>query len=659
MLELRVRFNMDEVHEKWPRARANLLLVRPKRRGVEGTPEHRSMEPPIIADEAHLVAADLLALGASRAEEGAKAPAPTAAPQQSIGLAGPVAAQMASLEAMIGTVPAGMQIAWRPVLVPTPNLGLVQLAGMPGSPQLPQLSPAQHAAAVASPGVAASAEGQGAAATSADANGETSGAADLLSAYPPAPSPAVAQPRLAAPNGAKGEVVRAESSAAPQEPGVVVQHGLLGAVLGAPALLRLPAALGLPGSSCRRGAHGKQGWTREEDQQILQHVQTTGPKWSSIAEALPGRTDDAVRNRYLRLVKKATRKGVGQDGFTQAYLADCASIKNGDMWTAEEDAAIMDGVMRIGQKWQQISDMLPGRSANAVRNRYLRCEGVQGVPTAGGLVGVAGLPAAGVLVGVAGQQQPGLDKSADGTLVLTPQGVISVSELQAASLNAILSAMQTAWQNAAVLNVAGQQAPAAAQQSTGLTAVQAAGLQALQKQQAAGLNALQAAGLNALQQAGLQALQAAGLQSLQVAGLNAVQQAGLQALQAQAALQVSGGLGLAVNVNGLGLAGLAGLGTAGLHMAGQNALGLNAVQLAGLQALQAHGLAQMLSAATGAAAGVPTGLALAPQLLGPAAVDTVGVSVPLSPTAVSAGGLALSLGLASPALAAAPEHLAT
>ena len=613
----------------------------------------------MIADEAHLVAADLLALGASRAEEGAKAPAPTAAPQQSIGLAGPVAAQMASLEAMIGTVPAGMQIAWRPVLVPTPNLGLVQLAGMPGSPQLPQLSPAQHAAAVASPGVAASAEGQGAAATSADANGETSGAADLLSAYPPAPSPAVAQPRLAAPNGAKGEVVRAESSAAPQEPGVVVQHGLLGAVLGAPALLRLPAALGLPGSSCRRGAHGKQGWTREEDQQILQHVQTTGPKWSSIAEALPGRTDDAVRNRYLRLVKKATRKGVGQDGFTQAYLADCASIKNGDMWTAEEDAAIMDGVMRIGQKWQQISDMLPGRSANAVRNRYLRCEGVQGVPTAGGLVGVAGLPAAGVLVGVAGQQQPGLDKSADGTLVLTPQGVISVSELQAASLNAILSAMQTAWQNAAVLNVAGQQAPAAAQQSTGLTAVQAAGLQALQKQQAAGLNALQAAGLNALQQAGLQALQAAGLQSLQVAGLNAVQQAGLQALQAQAALQVSGGLGLAVNVNGLGLAGLAGLGTAGLHMAGQNALGLNAVQLAGLQALQAHGLAQMLSAATGAAAGVPTGLALAPQLLGPAAVDTVGVSVPLSPTAVSAGGLALSLGLASPALAAAPEHLAT
>ena len=110
------------------------------------------------------------------------------------------------------------------------------------------------------------------------------------------------------------------------------------------------------------GAHGKQGWTREEDQQILHHVQMTGQKWSAIAEALPGRTDDAVRNRYLRLMKKATRKGVGQDGLTSAHLADCASVKNGDMWTAEEDATIMDGVMRIGQKWQQISELLPGRS---------------------------------------------------------------------------------------------------------------------------------------------------------------------------------------------------------------------------------------------------------------------------------------------------------
>ena len=43
------------------------------------------------------------------------------------------------------------------------------------------------------------------------------------------------------------------------------------------------------------------------------------------------------------------------------------------MWTAEEDSAIMDAVLRCGQKWQTISECLPGRSANAVRNRFLRC----------------------------------------------------------------------------------------------------------------------------------------------------------------------------------------------------------------------------------------------------------------------------------------------
>jgi hypothetical protein len=43
------------------------------------------------------------------------------------------------------------------------------------------------------------------------------------------------------------------------------------------------------------------------------------------------------------------------------------------MWTAEEDAHIMHSVMQFGQKWGEISSSLPGRSSNAVRNRFLRC----------------------------------------------------------------------------------------------------------------------------------------------------------------------------------------------------------------------------------------------------------------------------------------------
>ena len=116
---------------------------------------------------------------------------------------------------------------------------------------------------------------------------------------------------------------------------------------------------------------GKHGWTREEDETIVRMVQITGLKWSRIAAVLPGRTDDAVRNRYLRLQrKKAHQPGAP---VTQDDLAECEAAKKGDMWTLEEDTAIMDGVARLGLKWQQIATALPGRSANAVRNRYLRC----------------------------------------------------------------------------------------------------------------------------------------------------------------------------------------------------------------------------------------------------------------------------------------------
>ena len=48
----------------------------------------------------------------------------------------------------------------------------------------------------------------------------------------------------------------------------------------------------------------KQGWTKEEDHKIVQLVQMTGQKWAVISALLPGRTDDAVRNRYLRLQRK-------------------------------------------------------------------------------------------------------------------------------------------------------------------------------------------------------------------------------------------------------------------------------------------------------------------------------------------------------------------
>ena len=133
----------------------------------------------------------------------------------------------------------------------------------------------------------------------------------------------------------------------------------------------------------RAGGEGKQGWTREEDETIVAMVLAEGQKWSRIAAVLPDRTDDAVRNRYLRLQRKTaaaqTAELLGAWGgaagavVTSAALQASEVAKKGDMWSPEEDATIRDGVHMHGQKWQLIALQLPGRSANAVRNRYLRC----------------------------------------------------------------------------------------------------------------------------------------------------------------------------------------------------------------------------------------------------------------------------------------------
>ena len=106
----------------------------------------------------------------------------------------------------------------------------------------------------------------------------------------------------------------------------------------------------------------KQAWSRAEDELIIDQVAKLGTKWAGIAQQLVNRTDDAVRNRYLRLKRK---KG-GEGEITSADLELAEPAKKGDMWTAEEDATILAEVRRSGSKWQDIARILPRRSANAV-----------------------------------------------------------------------------------------------------------------------------------------------------------------------------------------------------------------------------------------------------------------------------------------------------
>lgn len=148
------------------------------------------------------------------------------------------------------------------------------------------------------------------------------------------------------------------------------------------------------------GRRRKVGWTSTEDLAILAIFRRLGTQWSVIAAQLPGRTPDAVRNRWHRLQKTHSLGdteegraaldalllacGISKDWSppntdpSQPPGAEPTCIKGSDhgraMWTAQEDTLIEEGVRRFGCKWREIAKGLPGRSDSSVRNRWMRLQ---------------------------------------------------------------------------------------------------------------------------------------------------------------------------------------------------------------------------------------------------------------------------------------------
>ena len=90
------------------------------------------------------------------------------------------------------------------------------------------------------------------------------------------------------------------------------------------------------------------GWWPSEDKVILEKVDQ-GYRWRDIAEVLPGRTSESIRDRYNNHLDPYLKKS---------------------KWTKEEDRILFTEQFRIGNKWTEISKKLPGRSVNSVKNRY-------------------------------------------------------------------------------------------------------------------------------------------------------------------------------------------------------------------------------------------------------------------------------------------------
>lgn len=169
------------------------------------------------------------------------------------------------------------------------------------------------------------------------------------------------------------------------------------------------------GGSNRNGAERKE-WSVQEDAIIRQAVLAHGGRWRKIAAELPGRSDDAVRNRWNRLKEMgigseaAATQSDSADGAPSAAAgsgaaASAAAIQSADAlvgnaaanaaapavlasakrsepkekperisWSRAEDDTILSGVSELGHKWNKIAERLPGRTDHAIRNRFHRLQ---------------------------------------------------------------------------------------------------------------------------------------------------------------------------------------------------------------------------------------------------------------------------------------------
>jgi hypothetical protein len=94
----------------------------------------------------------------------------------------------------------------------------------------------------------------------------------------------------------------------------------------------------------------KGSWTRHEDETIIKFVTTNGTKsWAKLSELLPGRIGKQCRERWVNALDPSVDRGP---------------------WRPEEDTLLLKLHEQFGNHWSKISEAMPNRSDNAIKNRW-------------------------------------------------------------------------------------------------------------------------------------------------------------------------------------------------------------------------------------------------------------------------------------------------